>query len=385
MKIAIIGAGISGLTLAAFLRQKAPRLQVAIFEQDPSAHARSVGYSIALKEEAGLGVMTRLGLRDAVTNQHTEPVSRFLVLDQRGQPLLDTYRPTQPDATVYRLQRSYLKSVLLDAIGPTPIYYNWRCVGYQPTEHRVRALFADGTQYEADFLIGSDGVGSLLRQQMLGNQKQFLGLTSIYGTTLGRINHPLLKQSILIILGDAGTTLLAYQQPDGPEVLFSYAFKAPQADFLTTLKPPDWLDHVQRQTANWCPPVSEIVQSTVSDRVGLRPFYDCPPPNRMRHGNVWLIGDAAHPMCPFRGEAANTGMVDAEAVGHLLVQLNNPFALGSGRKATNQVERRLLKQGRAAVLSSRQSARQFHLSTPLLQGWRNLTLRVVNQLIRLSG
>jgi 2-polyprenyl-6-methoxyphenol hydroxylase-like FAD-dependent oxidoreductase len=60
VKVIIVGAGISGLTLAAALAQLAPRLEVEIFERDVAA-ARRKGYAISLKGDAGLAVLERLG------------------------------------------------------------------------------------------------------------------------------------------------------------------------------------------------------------------------------------------------------------------------------------------------------------------------------------
>ena len=66
MKVIIVGAGISGLTLAAALAQLAPRIEVEIFERDATAAERRKGYAIGLKGDSGLAVLERLGLRDEV-------------------------------------------------------------------------------------------------------------------------------------------------------------------------------------------------------------------------------------------------------------------------------------------------------------------------------
>ena len=61
MKVIIVGAGISGLTLAAALAQLAPRVEVDLYERDAAADARRKGYAIGLKTDAGLSVLERLG------------------------------------------------------------------------------------------------------------------------------------------------------------------------------------------------------------------------------------------------------------------------------------------------------------------------------------
>jgi 2-polyprenyl-6-methoxyphenol hydroxylase-like FAD-dependent oxidoreductase len=65
MKVIIIGAGISGLTLGIALTQLAPRIEVEVFERDAAAAGRK-GYAIGLKGDSGLEVLGRLGLRDKV-------------------------------------------------------------------------------------------------------------------------------------------------------------------------------------------------------------------------------------------------------------------------------------------------------------------------------
>ena len=50
MKVIIVGAGISGLTLAAALAQLAPRVEVDLYERDTAADARRKGYANPTKQ-----------------------------------------------------------------------------------------------------------------------------------------------------------------------------------------------------------------------------------------------------------------------------------------------------------------------------------------------
>jgi glycine/D-amino acid oxidase-like deaminating enzyme len=55
MKIAVIGAGISGLTFAAAIQRFSPEIQVDVYERDQGLTSRPQGYSLGLKGDLGLG------------------------------------------------------------------------------------------------------------------------------------------------------------------------------------------------------------------------------------------------------------------------------------------------------------------------------------------
>ena len=84
MKVIIVGAGISGLTLAAALTQLAPRIELELYERDASASVRRKGYAISLKGDAGLAVLERLGLRDHVLAHEAQQVTNFVINDRGG-------------------------------------------------------------------------------------------------------------------------------------------------------------------------------------------------------------------------------------------------------------------------------------------------------------
>jgi 2-polyprenyl-6-methoxyphenol hydroxylase-like FAD-dependent oxidoreductase len=63
LRLAIVGAGICGLTLAAALNRRAPDIALSIFEANTRSDSRAQGYAIGLKDESGLGVLEQLGLR----------------------------------------------------------------------------------------------------------------------------------------------------------------------------------------------------------------------------------------------------------------------------------------------------------------------------------
>jgi 2-polyprenyl-6-methoxyphenol hydroxylase-like FAD-dependent oxidoreductase len=107
MKVIIIGAGISGLTLAAALAQLASQHEVELYERDRSPGVRRKGYAVSLKGDAGLAVLERLGLRDAVLADGVQQVTNFVINDRHEllgrricQPTPNTSRPVLRPAGV---------------------------------------------------------------------------------------------------------------------------------------------------------------------------------------------------------------------------------------------------------------------------------------------
>jgi 2-polyprenyl-6-methoxyphenol hydroxylase-like FAD-dependent oxidoreductase len=371
MKLIIVGAGISGLTLAAALAQLAPQHEVELYERDASPDARRKGYAIGLKGDAGLAVLERLGLWDEVLAHGTQQVTNFLITDRFGRTLLALSSRNDDSRRTYRVQRDHLQSVLADALPHKPVRYGFQALGYETLEDRSRVIFTGGRHVDGDVVVGGDGVASALRRQLIGDAPHFLGLSAITGDAALTIDDPLLSGGYFMTLGDNGDSFFGYRQPGG--VHFSYTSHA-EPSALESTNQPELLRQVQTATAEWHPLVRAIVSAADPDSIKPRGYYDRDPSKQVRDGNVWLLGDAAHPMSPFQGQGANAAMVDALALAELL---------GSGNLAVDaeRVAADIAARGRKAVLESRRAAQQFHTTSRFKIRNRNLGFRMANAVI----
>jgi len=215
---------------------------------------------------------------------------------------------------------------------------------------------------------------------VLGDAKHYLGLTSIFGDAPVTIQHALLQGGYFMMLGDDGSSFFCYRQPDNIHV--SYVVRAESEDDLNAQAPTELLRLVQHATSAWHPPVPELVTAIDPESVGVRGYYDRDPIARVREGRLWLIGDAAHPMCPFQGQGANIGMVDSLKLAQYFADLvTSPGQTGTAAKA-EALETDIITRGRKAVLDSRAAARRLHLTNRLQQGWRNFGFRTGNLFIQ---
>jgi len=115
----------------------------------------------------------------------------------------------------------------------------------------------------------------------------------------------------------------------------------------------------------------------------VRGYYDNEPVRQVRQGRVWLIGDAAHPMCPFQGQGANMAMLDGLKLAQFFGELAADPSSEEAKAAA--IERDIVTRGRKAVLESRNAAHQFHNTSRLQQWLRNVGFQMGNVFIRMAA
>ena len=113
MKIAVIGAGISGLTFAAAMRRFSPQTEVEVFERDQSLTSRPQGYSLGIKGDLGLAVLKILGLYEQLSQKELVTIPNFVFCNQRGQHLLELPATGDEKRLTQRVPRVALKAALL--------------------------------------------------------------------------------------------------------------------------------------------------------------------------------------------------------------------------------------------------------------------------------
>jgi salicylate hydroxylase len=372
MEVAVVGAGIAGLTFAAAMRRFVPAASVTLYEREASPAARPEGYSLGLRGDAGLLVLKRLGLYEKMAADAVV-IANFAFLDQRGKHLLDLPAARDDRRRTERVPRSRLKAVLRDAAATTPQAFGRAASGYSHKDDKVELRFAEGPAVLADVVVAADGVGSAIRTQMIGDQLHYLGLTSIVGDAPIVPQHPLVEGGYFMTLGDDGTSVFCYRQ--GSSVHLSHTVHVDAEARVAGRLPRDLLGLVVDGTADWHAPIPEIARAVDPKTVVVRGYYDRDPATRIRDGRVWLIGDAAHPMCPFQGQGANMAMLDAIKLAEMLVA-------GPDAPNATAIEADIVKRGRRAVLQSRRSAKQFHTTDRFQRIMRDLGFRVAGLFIR---
>ena len=193
MKVIIVGAGISGLTLAAALAQLAPRIEVEIFERDATAAERPEGLCHRTKGRFGPRRPRATRAEGRSPGHRCSADNEFRDHRSGGRYAAGPSSGNDGPRQTYRVQRDHLQSVIAAALATTRVQYGYQALGYEALADRFRVVFTGGRHVDGDVVIAADGVGSALRRQLVDDSPHFLGLSAINGDAALSSEDPLLS------------------------------------------------------------------------------------------------------------------------------------------------------------------------------------------------
>jgi len=192
MRIGIVGGGIGGLTLALALRQRG--LAADVYEQ--ASELREIGAAVALAAN-GTRELKRLGCLDAIAALSTEP-SEFIWRGWRDHRRIASFPMAEGGAYLARcgapffgIHRADLQRVLGAAHGPHGLHLGHRLTGIVEENKVITLHFANGRSAEVDILVGADGLRSIVRRFVAGEERAiYSGTSGFRGSDLTRDRPP---------------------------------------------------------------------------------------------------------------------------------------------------------------------------------------------------
>jgi len=307
LSIAVVGAGIGGLTAAVALRQAG--FDVRVYEQAPGL--TEVGGGINMGPNA-VRILHRLGLRTALDREAVRPISTHQRRWQDGRTLQKAPLNPQceqlygaPHLTVHRAD---LLGIIASAFPVERIHLGHRLVGLADKGDHVEARFANGACVTADILVGADGINSAVRTSLLGEEEpRFAGCVAYRGLVpVERIADLQLELGSQSWVGPGG------------HLVHYFVSRARLLNFVgwtehDTWNREDWTDRATLARAlaafdGWHPQILRIIAA--ADTCFIWALFDREPLPRWSVGRTTLLGDACHPMYPFMGQGAAQAIED---------------------------------------------------------------------------
>jgi 2-polyprenyl-6-methoxyphenol hydroxylase-like FAD-dependent oxidoreductase len=301
--IAVVGAGIGGLTLGMLLRQKG----ILVHLYEGSDEIKPVGAGIAMASNA-MQVYRKAGVAEKI-EQAGHRISRMRITDAKLKDLsvstLTGYERKYGVSNV-AIHRGALQTLLADELGREHISLSKR-VKHIEVREGLRCFFEDGSTADSDVLIGADGIRSVVRQTLFrGAKVRYSGQQCWRGICQSPFGEKYFHEA-LEAWGRGKR--FGFVRIDAHHVYW-YAVCNDDSSLRvdTDLAPLFAEFHPDVLTLIHHTPVNKLFFSGINELFSRGPWHD---------HNVCLLGDAAHAMTPNMGQGACQAVEDAHVLASL--------------------------------------------------------------------
>jgi len=320
-RIAIVGGGLAGLAAANAL--KTCEIKAEIFEAAPALgeigaavntspqavkalQAIGVGDTIAAVGHLSPGIYTR----NMQTGEFLEFNDRFKMAERFGAPY-------------YSFHRADLLDALASGIDHSAVHLGYRLTAIEEHSDRITLVFTNGARIDTEFLIGADGVRSVIRQALYGQDNPTYTGQMVWRALLDANDVP------SEVLEPAGHT-----QWVGPGCHFIayYIRRGRLVNIVTQQDTDEWVEEdwstrgdpeeMRQSFPNPEPRLAKLLSLvTECSKWGL---FTRPLTQNWGRGRIQLIGDAAHAMVPNAGQGACQAFEDAYILSRWLAANPDP-------------------------------------------------------------
>jgi len=336
-KIAVIGGGPGGLTLARLLLLK--DLDVQVYERDKSREVRTQGATLDLHMESGLAAIEQAGLTKAFYQSYRPNAGKLRITDHHGNIKVDDHSSEGYAEDRPEIDRGPLRELLLDSLHHDTVVWDSPFSHMEPYGEGWHLYFKNKGPLYADLVVGADGANSKIRPYLSHIPPVYSGVTIVEGNLYNAYKYApnlqdMIKGGKLFAFGEERSLILG-SKGDG-SLSFYIGCKVDEfwsdtvgIDFNKKSDVHAWFNEV---FGTWSPLWQELFNGEENWFIP-RPQYHFPLDQSWEpQPNLTIIGDAAHRMPPYAGEGVNMAMLDA-------LELSNYFTEAEEGKIDKAIKR----------------------------------------------
>jgi 2-polyprenyl-6-methoxyphenol hydroxylase-like FAD-dependent oxidoreductase len=329
VSIAIVGAGIGGLTAATTLRRAG--FDAHVYEQ--ATRFARVGAGIQMMPNS-MKVLRGIGVEERVRSIAFQPYSHLNREWNTGKVMRELPMPENLFGAPYLcMHRAVLHEALASVVPQEIIHLNKKLTGLEQRDGQVTLAFADGTRAHADGVVGADGVHSVVREIIIGPDEPL---------HKGCIAYRAVFSTALLNGRDLGRSRTKWWGMDRHIVIYYVDSSRSEVYFVTSVpEPAEWLT---RESWSAMGDVNELRRAFEGFHPDVRAVLEaCPdchkwailerePLPRWSDGRVVLLGDACHPMTPYMAQGGATAIEDAAVLARCLEEVDGEDMEGAFRR-----------------------------------------------------
>lgn len=360
LNIAIIGAGVSGLCSALFLRGLGH--EVTVFEKDKSIKNEGAGIQITSN---GLHVLEKLDLGEMVVQAGLKP-NNLCLYDE------DDFRRIGSLEILNRLKhrygrsfialhRSLLIKVLFQKVKAKKIKVKFgsRALPLFAHDEKDVSISYKGEEIKKDLIVVADGVSSEWKKTIFTEIKARSISQAAYRFVLSKKNlPPIFSQNNINLFFGRGRHFVTY--PTGNDDMINFVFCKRERSHLVN----DWKEKVTKKQFFKDFELNECLRICLPNvkTIYRWPIIESEIPSEIHKKNVVLVGDAAHGMLPYLAQGANKALEDSWELANYIKTY--PLDLKKGLKKYSEKRiKRIQKLDRV----SRLNEKLYHLEQKVLR------------------
>ena len=402
--VAIIGGGLGGLALAVACQHRG--IPYTVYERDASFQQRRQGYGLTMQQASkalkGFGIFQ---LQQGITStKHLVHKPDGMVVAEWGlrkwksPEEVEGSAAAKPVSTGNRRQNVHIarqalrNELLLQIAEPANIRWNHKLISIRDSvdgncmelQFSVSGDKESIVTEQADLVVGADGIRSKVREYLLpgDNNKplRYLDCIVILGICpLDRVPEEVVHGTDLLdgetVFQTADGTTRIYMMPYSVNTyMWQLSFPMDEDSAIQLSREGSVALHKEaiHRCHDWHSPVPEILHNTPEELISGYPVYDrelLQLENFALTDRVTLLGDACHPMSPFKGQGANQALLDALSLARALYEDGSNWkeegVLGT---ILNSYHTEMLERSSQKVVASAKAAEFLHTEVAIAPG-----------------
>ncbi len=367
--IAIVGAGIGGLSAGIMLKTSGH--DVTIFEKQPASFSSGVGIQISSN---AIRILREFDLEHDIIKCGNFPLTIDCINGHNSKKItsipLGEFAEKKFNAGFYQLHRNDFISILKNKANHIGVKLHYDCETIDLLQNSSKAVLKlKKGQFDYDFIIGADGINSLVRKKIFFDKppkflKQVAYRTLIPSDKLPRFFS---QDKTLLFLG-SGKHVVSY--PIKNKSLVNFVFCIDSQKFFDQ----DWTKKVSpleliKNFSDFLVLKDVFKEITSLKKWGL---FDYPILKEWYKNRILLLGDACHPILPYLAQGASQAIEDSYVLYQSMKNnCDENYSTDFLKEYSNKRYLRVNKIKKA----SKKNAMLYHLRNPILRLVFHLLLR----------